>query len=299
MKIAVILNPSSGFGRAKKILPKIEKEFVAHHIDADIFQTKYKGHGEQLAATISFDLYDGLVAAGGDGTLFEVINGYMQNPSAVRIPLGVLPIGTGNAFSKDLALNTGEYQKAIRMIARGKTRKIDIGYCRNDHISYYFINIAGLGFVSDVNATAQKFKWFGNVAYSIGVFLELIRLKSFPVSLVLDGKSLSLDSTFIEVSNTRYTSNFLMAPHASIEDGLLDVTILKEISRKKLVSAFPKIFTGDHIFLDEVETYQVKEIHIHTQEEKIITPDGELIGSSPVTIRAIPAAVEFFYDNDV
>ena len=115
------------------------------------------------------------------------------------------------------------------------------------------------------------------------------------MKLEIDGKKIETDSTFIEISNTRYTANFLMAPSAEIDDGLLDITLVKKITRGKLIKSFPKIFTGEHIFIDEIETFKAKHIKIETDEPKVLTPDGELLGITPVEITCLKHAIEVFW----
>ena len=103
------------------------------------------------------------------------------------------------------------------------------------------------------------------------------------------------ENIFVEVSNTTYTSNFLMAPNAKIDDGLLDITLLRKITRRRLLQCFPKIFTGEHILFEEVEQFKAKKISIETETPKIITPDGELVGISPVKVECLHQAVEVFW----
>lgn len=98
MKILLIYNPFAGHKRATKILPQVEAKFTQQKIDFDLHLTNYPEHAREIVQESDFKQYDGLVAAGGDGTLYEVINGYYRNSSKKKIPLGILPIGTGNAF---------------------------------------------------------------------------------------------------------------------------------------------------------------------------------------------------------
>ena len=115
------------------------------------------------------------------------------------------------------------------------------------------------------------------------------------MKIYLDDNLIERACTFIEVSNTRYTSNFLMAPAAKIDDGLFDITIAGQFGRLKLLQSFPKIFTGEHINLEEVETYQAKKIKIESEISKVLTPDGELVGITPVEINCLPKAIEVFW----
>lgn len=106
---------------------------------------------------------------------------------------------------------------------------------------------------------------------------------------------LERDCIFIEISNTRYTANFLMAPNAEIDDGRLDIMILKKLSRIKLLKSCPKIFTGEHIHMEEVETYQARNIKIITDFPKILTPDGEVLGITPIEVECLYQQVEVLW----
>jgi YegS/Rv2252/BmrU family lipid kinase len=295
MKALLIYNPQAGHRRAKKLLPYIESLFAKHKIDFDLHLTDYPEHGIEIVGRVNFNTYDCLVAAGGDGTLFEVINGYYKNKSTRRIPLGILPIGTGNAFARDLELDNAHVEDAIKVIGNQNLKKVDVGYFKTHGQEYYFLNILGIGFVADVTETAHKLKLFGNLSYTLGVFYRTIFLKSNHVIVDMDGQKIERDTTFIEISNTRYTANFLMAPNAKIDDGLLDVTLAGKFNRTRLMQCFPKIFTGEHIYLDEVETFQASQIKILTDVSKVLTPDGELIGITPVEIICLPRAIEVFW----
>jgi diacylglycerol kinase (ATP) len=239
--------------------------------------------------------YDGIVAAGGDGTLFEVVNGCYRNPSERRIPLGVLPTGTGNAFARDLALKTGQIEQAVEIIHRYHPRPVDVGRFQAGTDRFYYLNILGLGFVADVTAAAEKLKVFGNLAYTYGVFVRTLFLKSFQLVIEIDGKKLERENLFTEISNTRYTSNFLMAPYAEIDDGMLDLTLLGPLTRRRLLKCFPLIFSGEHIHLPEVETFQAKHIRISTAVPTVLTPDGELVGTTPVEVECLHRDLEVFW----
>lgn len=295
MKILLVYNPHAAHKRSQKILPEVEAKFNQSDIEFDLRLTDYPEHATEIVKECPFKQYDGIVAAGGDGTLFEVINGYYQNPSKKRIPLGILPIGTGNAFARDLNLDQSQWQKAIDVIQKNKPRKVDVGKYTTHGQEYYFLNILGLGFVADVGETARKIKFLGNIAYTYGVFWQMIFLKTHTLKLEIDGRTMERENIFVEISNTRYTSNFLMAPDAEIDDGLLDVTLLGKMTRRRMIQCFPKIFTGEHVFFDEVETFKVKHLSISTNTPKVLTPDGELVGITPVEVECLYRDIEVFW----
>jgi len=295
MKVLLILNPMAAHKRAGKLLPDIEAGFNKLNISFDLRLTDYPEHAVDIVRDADFDSYDGIAVAGGDGTLFESINGYYQNQAKRKIPIGVLPIGTGNAFARDLELQTFQWKEALEIIQKNKPRKVDAGVFNTHGQKYYFLNIMGLGFVADVTKTAHKLKLIGNVSYTIGVLYQTIFLKAFKIKMEADGKMVERESVFVEISNTRYTSNFLMAPNAEIDDGFLDVTILSRLNRRRLIQCFPKIFTGEHLEMDEVEQFKAKKIVIETEKPKVITPDGELVGISPVTVECLHQDVPVFW----
>ena len=295
MKILLVFNLFAGHKKAQKILPEIQDLFAKKNIDIDVQFTKTPGYGVDIVKTADFSNFDGVIAGGGDGTLFEVINGYYQNQSDKRIPIGVIPIGTGNAFSRDLGIDIGDWQKAVELIADNKTKKFDVGKFTTEEKTYYYLNILGFGFVADVSETAKSLKMFGNMAYILGVFRQLLTLNSFQLAIEIDGKVYERDNIFVEISNTRYTgATFLMAPNAEINDGLLDVTLLNKCNRRRILKLFPTIFKGEHINYHEVETFQANKINVQTNIPKVLTPDGEVFGSTPIEVECLKQDIEVF-----
>jgi YegS/Rv2252/BmrU family lipid kinase len=295
LKLLLIYNPNAGHRRSGKLFHEVTKYFKTKDIKIDAILTERQKHGMEIVSNTDFESYDGVVAAGGDGTLFEVINGYYQNKSKKRIPIGVLPMGTGNSFSIDLGLDKTKWKEGIDIISRNKPRKVDVGYFKTNEDEYYYLNILGLGFVADVGKTAIGLKVLGNVSYTLGVIYQTIFLKPHHLKIELDGKTLERENIFVEISNSRYTANFLMAPEANIDDGYLDITLLTKVTRRRLLSCFPKVITGEHVNLDEIETFQAKNIRIKTDVPKNLTPDGELYGTTPVEIKCLHQAVEVFW----
>ena len=295
MKIFYLNNPASGNKNGTKYYPLINKAFDNQNIEHESIQTEYAGHGTEIIKYLDFEKYDGIAVAGGDGTLFETINGYFANKSAKRIPIGVIPIGRGNAFARDLDLVSERWEESITAILSGKTKKIDVGVFTTEGKKYYFINILGFGFVTDIAATAYKLRMFGDLSYVLGVFYRMAALKSYDLRIETDGKIIERENVFVEISNTRYTGkDFLMAPLAKLDDGLLDVTLLNKLSRAKVMQCLPKIFKGTHIHMKEVETFKAKHLKIETGSPKTLTPDGQLMGTTPLNVECLPRAIEVF-----
>jgi diacylglycerol kinase (ATP) len=207
----------------------------------------------------------------------------------------VIPVGRGNAFARDLDLHPEKWKEAVEAIAAGKKRMIDVGYCKTPQEQFYFINILGFGFVTDVAKTAFKLRVFGHLSYVLGVLYRTIFLKSFTLKIEVDGKMIERDNVFTEISNSRYTGkDFLMAPDALIDDGYLDITLLNKLSRRKILQALPKIFTGDYVKMKEVECFKAKKININTGNSRLLTPDGQLFGKTPLQIDCMEQALAVF-----
>lgn len=295
MKALLIFNNFAGNKRASMLLREVQHELQNKQIEYDLEIPAHPGNGTELVAKADLANYEAVIAAGGDGTLYEVVNGLFQNPSGKKLPIGIIPIGTGNAFARDMPLATGEWKKAIDIIHKGNTRKVDVGSFTTEGKKYYFLNILGLGFVADVGKTAHKLKLVGNLSYTLGVLYQTLFLRPTPMKIKADDRELDLKALFVEVSNSQYTANFLMAPYAQLDDGLFDVTILKPLSRIKLLQSFPKILTGEHVYMKEVIHFTTSRISIESKRSKILTPDGELMGSTPVSIECLRETVEVFW----
>lgn len=295
MKALLVYNPWAGHGYAQKKLDEIEDYLKQINLPYELFLTKATGHGKEIVAAADFKQYSALIAGGGDGTLFEVINGYYANPSELKLPIGVLPIGTGNAFVRDMDLHHHDWKPALDIIAAGKTKKCDVGKFTTEGQTWYYLNILGLGLVADIGETAIKMKALGNISYTLSSFYHILKNKPFQVKLEIDGEIIERENVFIEISNTRYTANFLMAPNAKTDDGKLDLTLLGPKGRIGLIRSFPKIITGEHIHMKEVETYQASNIKIISNIPKVLTPDGELMGSTPLEIDCLKQDIDVFW----
>jgi diacylglycerol kinase (ATP) len=296
LKLLLIYNPFAGGKRAAKILPEIKSYFNEKNIDVDVLLSEYSWHGIELVKNADLSQYDGVVAAGGDGTMFEIINGYYQNPAKAKPPIGLLPIGTGNAFAKELNLKSFEWKKAIDIIAQNKPKKIDVARLTTEGKTYHFINILGVGFVADVGTTVDYLKNLGELSYLLGVLYQIVFLKSNKMRLEINGEKLERDAIFVEIANTRYTgATFIMAPDAIIDDGYLDVVLANKVSRRRIIKLLPTIFKGEHVLDEKVEVFKVKKIRIETDVPKSLIPDGELFGSTPIEIECLHKDVSFFW----
>lgn len=290
----MIYNPHAAAGRAARLLPDVRAALEEISVP-EILLTSGPGEAIQSVADTDLSHFDGLVAAGGDGTLFEVLNGLYRHDLQHRIPLGMIPVGTGNAFARDLGLMPGDWRKSIDIIAARRLRSLDVGRVNTPKETYYFLNIVGAGLPVDAMYTSLKLKFIGNFAYTLATLWQAMRLKSHRFDIEIDGVRLEQQSLFVEVSNTRYTgTSFLIAPGAKLDDGLLDLTLVRKLSRPRLLRLFPTIYKGRHVHFEEVMVRQAREIRIHSPGGLELAPDGEIRGITPATISCLSRDLEIF-----
>jgi len=299
VRLLLVFNPQAAFGRARRLLGQIQSA-LASFAAIDTVQTAGPGDAMRRVAERNLAKFDGVVAAGGDGTLFEVLNGLYRHDPQRRVPLGLLPVGTGNAFARDLGLLPGDWGKAIDLLRSGHRRRVDVGRVEvqpgsSAQRTFYFLNIIGAGLPVDAMRAAERIKFVGRSAYSLATLWRAMLLRSYPLSIELDGESIEQDALFVEVSNTRYTgTHFLIAPQARLDDGLLDVTLVRPMPRTRLLRLFPTIYSGEHVRYAEVLTRQVRSIHIRAPAGMVLAPDGEFHGHTPAWIHCLPRDLEIF-----
>ena len=293
-KLALVFNPSAGAGRSARLL-----DFLLERLDRfaeiSLHCTTEPADATRWLADADLDGFDGVLAAGGDGTLFETVNGLFAQPSARRPALGVIPIGTGNAFSRDLGLQPGDWRAAVGLIENGRTRRFDVGCVQWASGEFYFLNIAGAGLPVDVMRIMAPYKHLGPSSYSLVTLWKALQMKCYPLRITVDGRVIERECLFVEVSNTRYTgTSFMIAPAAKPDDGRLDVTLVGRLSRPRVLRLFPSVYKGRHVDFEEVEAVQGEEIRIESDGPLDLAADGELQGATPAVIRCLPRSLEVF-----
>lgn len=294
MTIALIVNPCAGGGNGFRIIPVVAETLRQSNIDHRIFITRHHAHAMEMAARMKPARYDGVVAVGGDGTNFHLLNGLLKRADSSALPpLGIIPVGSGNSFARDLGIRSTA--DGLRALIRGRTRAVDV--CRFSQAGdfWYFVNLAGFGFVTDVARTAHRLKRFGDFSYVLGVFYRMLDLRFHRMELEIDGQRIEGDNCFVEFCNSQYTGGrMLMAPDAKIDDGWFDVVVVGPLSRGSLIATFPKIFSGTHGSNPAVRIYRGRTASVTTDPPKTLLPDGEIFGSTPTRIDLLSRRVRYF-----
>jgi diacylglycerol kinase (ATP) len=143
--------------------------------------------------------------------------------------------------------------------------------------------------------TAERLKFLGRSAYSVAALWRAMRLQTYPLKLELDGEITEQEALFVEISNSRYTgTSFLMAPAAEFDDGLLDVTVLRRLSRRRLLRLFPTIYRGRHVEYAEVLTRRARCVRLLAPPGLPLAADGEFRGSAPATVECLRRDLSIF-----
>ena len=289
MKIIIISNPKSGSRGIKEFHNELKT--LLKKTDFEIWETQTPNHAIDLAQKAVKKNPDIIVAAGGDGTVIQVISGMVDS----SIKLGIIPNGTGNMLSSDLGipLNT---KKAVEVIQGKNTKKIDIGKI-NDR---YFAFLAGCGLDSEImrDTTRERKRKLGLWAYFVEGFKLAFRSRKRFIRFKIkidDKKPFKTIGISVMAANSANILGqfFTLAPHASLNDGFLDLII---ISPRSMFDYFPVLFQiiTRRSLSDErkIRYFRAKEIEISSEPVLNIQADGDIIGKTPVKISVIPSCIE-------
>jgi diacylglycerol kinase (ATP) len=288
-KVSVILNPSAGSVRvADEVVKQIERLS-----DAEVQLTTKAGSAARLARSALRNGSKMIVAAGGDGTLNEVINGIQENAGDACV--GLIPLGTGNDFARTIGLPT-DVEAAIDVLLAGHTRDVDLVRVTSDEVRY-FLNVSAGGFSGLVNEnmTPEMKKTWGPLAYLRGAAAALSDLRAYRTTLAFDNtESLTLDLYNVVVANGRYVAGgTLIAPEASIDDGLLDIILIQKRSAPELALLGAQVVVGAHLSSDAVVFRRAAKVTVNSKPGMWFNVDGELVGNEPARFEILPRALRF------
>ena len=287
--ICVILNPSAG---SVHELDELVKQ-IQTLPKAEVQMTKKKGSAARIARMALRKGCELIVAAGGDGTLNEVINGIGENAGETRV--GLIPLGTGNDFARTLGLPT-DLAAAIEVLRAGHTRAVDLVRVTSDKVRY-FLNVSAGGFSGLVNEklTPKMKKTWGPLAYLRSAAAALPELRAYRTTLSLDNtESLTLDLYNVVVANGRYVAGgTLIAPEASIDDGLFDIILIPKRSAPELAVLAAQVVVGAHLSSEAVVFRRAAKVTVNSKPGMWFNVDGELVGNEPACFEIVPRALRF------
>lgn len=296
-RAVVILNPIAGGGRGRRLRAEITRELAARRIDFTIQETAGPGHATELARDAVSDGADLVLAAGGDGTIHEVVNGLMTAPAAAREPvLAVLPVGTGNDFIKAVYPGRG-LAAALRALDTGHVRRLDVGRAEWDGEVEYFVNGFGTGVDVEVVRRLNRLPHLpGLWRYLAAAIQALAVYRPVPLRLSLDGRVRERRTMLLAVGNGPcQAGGFYLTPQATPDDHRFDVCIVDEMNYLEIATVLPRVFRGTHGRSRKVTMERARGITVEGSGEGSLffQMDGELrqAHGARVQVQVAPAAL--------
>lgn len=290
MKTKIIVNPYSNRWRAKDRIPAVEQALKNVQLDYDLVVTSEPGEGILLAETAVVDGYEAVVAAGGDGTINEVINGVLRaTGEGPTIPFGILPLGTANDFNLMAGLPAAEAD-AANVISQGKTRQIDAGQVNGR----FFINNSAAAMEPMVTIENIRMKRLsGEMRYVVALIKAIIKIKAWQMQIEWDEGSYDGPVYLLSVCNSPRTGGFTMAPGALIDDGLFDFVLAPEVPRRILLLLLLRLMQGTHVYHEAVTFARTTTLTATSQPGTPVHADGEIFTESAteVTFKILPGKV--------
>jgi diacylglycerol kinase (ATP) len=298
----VIVNPAAGCGSTAKEWPRIHRQLTAAGLSFDFEFTLSKGQAIEIARRAAEAGYACLVAVGGDGTVNEVANGILCSTRPAGTLLGQISCGSTCSFGRSVGIPR-DYAGACSLLTGNGRTTIDVGVagyrCRGQTMRRYFVNAADAGLASVI---ADSWKYLpGGSGRRINHLLRTLtglrclgsqRNTVFKLRFGDESKSESMLGCNITVANGQYLGDGMrMAPHARLDDGLLDIVTAGNLTRFELLKSWPRLYRGTHLGHSQIQERKAASLAIESDEPILIEADGEILGESPASFAVIPAAL--------
>jgi YegS/Rv2252/BmrU family lipid kinase len=302
-KWLIIVNPNAGSRKGQKDWPGIADLLNENDIHYEAKFTEKRGHATEICMKGIRDGYRKLVVVGGDGTLNEVANGILMQDVCKKdeTTLGMIPLGTGNDWGKMYGLPK-KYEHAVSMLRKGHDIFQDVGlvryYDNGTHRERYFINVSGMGYDALVALKTNRMKDKGRgstLSYLLNIFTGLFQYRNTYFDIQLDGKKVFSGKVLsMNLGIGKYNGGGMMqVPDAIPDDGLLDITVIKAISKFSIVRHVSKLYDGSFVNLKFVNQYRGRTCTIVSRPpgSALLEADGESLGHSPLEFSVLPRAL--------
>ena len=293
IKTVFLVNPAAENGAAGRRWPELAHEAASLGLQGDTRFSERRGHLTELAREAAADA-DLLVAVGGDGTVNEVVNGI----AGLDVELALIPRGTGGDFVRTFGIPR-KLDRAVEVALRGRTRAIDLGRGRyrswaGEDEESYFANIASAGMSGAIakrtNETSKALG--GKVSYAWATVAVFSRWRSDEVRVRVDGTERAGRMHDVIVANGRYLGGGMkMVPEAEPDDGLLDVLLIGDLTKRDLLLTMPKTYRGKHLPHPKATLLRGTTVEIDAPEPLPVELDGEQPGTTPVRFEIVPRAL--------
>jgi YegS/Rv2252/BmrU family lipid kinase len=282
-RLCVLCNPTAGGGRSLQALAPVQRALEERGLELRVGRTESGDHAAELARGAA-EAGEEVVAFGGDG-MVRIAAHAVRGTDAV---LGVLPGGRGNDFARSLGIPRDPVA-ACEIVADGELRTVDAG----DVDGETFVGVASIGLESEVTRIANAApRLGGRTVYTGATIVGLARWRPATYELDLDGERHSYTGFMAAVANSgRFGGGMRIAPHARLDDGLLDVVVIEHGSRLRFLLNVPKVFRGTHVADHHVHVLRAREVGLRADRQFEVYADGDEIAATPAVARAVPGAL--------
>ncbi|MER5623215.1 diacylglycerol kinase [Streptosporangium sp. NPDC002544] len=284
-EIAVLVNPAARGGRSRGLLSPVLDRLRQGGREVSVILGDSAADALDRACLAVAEEPEALVAFGGDG----LVHLALQAVAGSGVPLGVIPVGTGNDIAGALGIPLKAPLAAADTVLRGRVRTVDAAKVGEDE---WFAGVVACGFDSRVNERANRMTWPPGMArYLVALAEELRSFRPIPFRIDLDGEIVEREAMLVAVGNTRsYGAGMRVCPDAVPDDGLLDVTILGAVPRGEFLRAFPRVYRGSHASHPAVTMHRARRVRVEAPGV-IAYADGERVGPTPLTCEVVPGAL--------
>ena len=283
-EIALLTNPTAGKGRGARARDAARDRLRSAGLAVRDLVGRDADETLDLARQCVADGVDALVVVGGDG----MAHLGAQAVAGTSTSLGIVPAGTGNDVARYFDLPRKDPVAAADRVVGGRTRTVDLARSGTKH----FVTVLAAGFDAVVNERANRMAWpRGQMRYNIATIAELRTFEPIPYTLELDGESRNLEAMLVAVGNgPSFGGGLRITEGAVLDDGLLDVVIIKPMSKLSLIRTYPKLFTGTHVTHPQYEHHRVRRVTV-AAPGIVSYADGERFGALPLTVECAPGAL--------
>lgn len=291
-RILILWNPSAGSAEKASAL----RAALEQRRECTLREVTSRQAVVNTARSAVENQFDLIVAAGGDGTINAVVNGLSEHDG--ELPLAILPLGTGNDLARTLAI-PDDADLAAELVSSGQVRRIDRVCLETGGRRTHYVNMASAGFSGEVLrwTTEEIKKWWGSLAYVRGVAEKIGELQAYQVILSMDNQPVMHEELYnVVLANGRTTSGGMMlAPYANVEDGLLEVLLLRADGVVDLAVLAAEFFARRHLEGERIIYGRASRVQIQSEPPMPFSLDGDLVTDEPVTVtverQAIPVIV--------
>lgn len=291
VKIAFIVNPISGTQSKKGILDLIEQKLDKNRFDYRIARTEYAGHATLLAKEFSDDgSYAAVVAIGGDGTVNEIARSLIGTSTA----FGVIPCGSGNGLARHLHIPM-DPAGAIQIINQFDVKRLDYGTINN----VPFFCTCGVGFDAFVSSKFAMSEKRGVLTYLENTLREGLKYRPDTYEIEIEGETSKYKAFLIACANaSQYGNNAYIAPHASMSDGMMDVTIMEPFTMLEAPQIAIQLFNRTLNHNSRIKTFRCKNIHIHRENPGVVHYDGDpMTAGTDIDVQLIEKGLDVIVNN--